>query len=209
MYDQYDFGLLHGFDKKVVLADDSWKQPRGVVKDVMIQLGEFYYPVDSLVLDYAPTRMTEQQKVILGRSFLHTANAQINCRDGLITMSSDNRKLIFNVCTKSITYDVVDELCETVATNESVPPYTSRVCEDTLDENGVELYRSAVEKKGEHVKKVNERKREKIGKPPDGGNAWGNEAKFDFNGRVDGNVADFQKPNYLEKSGGKHAFEPP
>ena len=51
-------------DSRVVFADDTWKRPRGMVKDVMIQLGEFYYPVDFMVLDYAPGRTFEQPKVI-------------------------------------------------------------------------------------------------------------------------------------------------
>ncbi|XP_022041492.1 uncharacterized protein LOC110944082 [Helianthus annuus] len=80
LYDMYDFGPLQDADTMVSLADESWRRPRGMAKNVMIRLGEFEYPVDFLVLDYATTMMASQQRVILGRPFLYTANAQIDCR---------------------------------------------------------------------------------------------------------------------------------
>ncbi|XP_035838897.1 uncharacterized protein LOC118486511 [Helianthus annuus] len=192
LFDQYEFGQLHDFDRKVILADDTWKQPRGVVKDVKIQLGEFYYSVDFLVLDYAHTRTNEQQKVILGRPFLNTANAQINCREGLITMSFKNRKLIFNVYSESITYEIINSY-EAVAT----------------DEIGIKCDRSKHEINEESVKKVKVKKRGKAGKPPDGGNARGDEAEFDHNCYEAANFSDYAKRIDLEKSGGEPTFEPP
>ncbi|KAJ0847362.1 putative transcription factor interactor and regulator CCHC(Zn) family [Helianthus annuus] len=107
LYDMYDFGPLEGIDTMVSLADESWRRPRGIVKNVMIRLGEFEYPVDFLVLDYATTKMASQQRVILGRPFLYTENAQIDCREGIITMTEKNRKLSFDVQTKMISYDFV------------------------------------------------------------------------------------------------------
>ncbi|XP_022008004.1 uncharacterized protein LOC110907314 [Helianthus annuus] len=56
LYDMYDFGPLEDIDTMVSLADESWRRPRGIVKNVKIRLGEFEYPVDFLVLDYAPTK---------------------------------------------------------------------------------------------------------------------------------------------------------
>ncbi|XP_022011512.1 uncharacterized protein LOC110911218 [Helianthus annuus] len=192
LFDQYEFGPLHEFNRKVILADDTWKQPRGVVKDVKIQLGEFYYSVDFLVLDYAPTRTNEQQKVILGRPFLHTVNAQINCREGLIMMSFENRKLIFNVYSKSITYEIINS-DEAVAT----------------DEIGIKCDRSRHVINEETVRKANVKKKGKMGKPPDGGNTWREEAKVELNARDYANFPDCAKLGELEKSGRKHIFEPP
>ncbi|XP_021999695.1 uncharacterized protein LOC110897176 [Helianthus annuus] len=62
LYDMYDFGPLKDIDTMVSLADESWRRPRGVVRNVMIRLGEFEYPVDFLVLDYATTEMVSQQR---------------------------------------------------------------------------------------------------------------------------------------------------
>jgi hypothetical protein len=108
LYDMYDFGPLQNIDTMVSLADESWRRPRGMVRNVKIQLGEFEYPVDFLVLDYASTKMAAQQRVILGRPFLYTANAQINCRDGIITMTEKNRKLSFDVQTRVISYESIE-----------------------------------------------------------------------------------------------------
>ncbi|XP_021975437.1 uncharacterized protein LOC110870563 [Helianthus annuus] len=81
LYDMYDFGPLQDIDTMVSLADESWRRPRGMVKNVMIRLGEFDYLVDFLVLDYVSTKTALQQRVILGQPFLYTTSAQINCRE--------------------------------------------------------------------------------------------------------------------------------
>ncbi|XP_022041296.1 uncharacterized protein LOC110943872 [Helianthus annuus] len=39
LYDMYDFGPLQDVDTMVSLADESWRRPRGMVKNVMIRLG--------------------------------------------------------------------------------------------------------------------------------------------------------------------------
>ena len=140
LYDQYDFGPLLPMDGRVVFADDTWKRPRGMVKDVMIQLGEFYYPVDFMVLDYASGRTFEQPKVILGRPFLYTANAYIDCREGIVSMTSGTRKLFFNIFTKSITYDIIVYECVvTNAFDEFMPPVSSKVVAETSDEGRMRM----------------------------------------------------------------------
>ena len=177
LYDQYDFGPLHAIDHMAVFADLSRKQPRGVVKDVVIQLGDFYYSVDFIVIYYAPSRTYEQPQVVLGRPFLYTANAQIDCRNGMVTMSYENRKLYFNVFLKSISYDLIEKFSHTDATNESV----ALVNKDMSDANGVELYRSRADRNGNQVKRATVRGRAIEGKPPDGGSEWGNKAEVELN----------------------------
>ena len=55
------------------------KIPRGIVKDVLVQVDKFYFPVDFVVLDTQPMVNQETQfPVILGRPFLATANAIIH-----------------------------------------------------------------------------------------------------------------------------------
>ncbi|MFS8023808.1 hypothetical protein Hanom_Chr16g01455871 [Helianthus anomalus] len=52
-------------------------------------------------------------------------------------------------------------------------------------------------------------KRGKVGKPPDGGNAKGDESKFDHNWYAAVKFLDAWKRIDLEKSRGKLTFEPP
>ncbi|KAI3815454.1 hypothetical protein L1987_15122 [Smallanthus sonchifolius] len=99
LYDQYEFGPLKRVETTVVLADLSHKLPRGIVRDVIVKVEEFYYPVDFLVLDYSSVDPSQQQNVILGRPFLNTAHAIIDCRYGTVDMTFGNRKMRLNVFT--------------------------------------------------------------------------------------------------------------
>lgn len=87
------------------LADRSVKKPRGIVEDVLIQIDKFYYPVDFLILDTDAVVHKELKiPIILGRPFLATANALINCRNGLMKISFGNMTQeinIFNVAKQS------------------------------------------------------------------------------------------------------------
>ena len=62
-------------------ADRSVKIPRGIVKDVLVQVDKNYFLVGFVVLDTQPVvNQGTQFPVILGRSFLATPNAIIHCR---------------------------------------------------------------------------------------------------------------------------------
>jgi hypothetical protein len=59
------------------MADQSFRRPGGVVKDVMVKIRDHYSPTDFMVLD-----MGEEYDVhlILGRPFLNTTGAIIYIR---------------------------------------------------------------------------------------------------------------------------------
>jgi hypothetical protein len=74
---------------------------RGIVDDVLVQVDKFIYPMDFIVLDTQPVEVCNLIPVILGRPFLATSNALINCRNGVIKLSFGNMTLeinIFNIC---------------------------------------------------------------------------------------------------------------
>ena len=83
------------------------------MKDVLVQVHKFYFPVDLIVLDIQPVvNQGTQFPVILGRPFLATANAIIHYRGGLMTLSFGNMIVnlnIFNVI-KEIADD--EDICE-------------------------------------------------------------------------------------------------
>ncbi|KAL4564784.1 hypothetical protein LXL04_028855 [Taraxacum kok-saghyz] len=97
LFDQHDLGTLEQTDIILQLADKSTKIPRGMLSDVIVKVEDFYYPVDFLVLDTENTRKESQPTIILGRPFLATINAQINCRTGAMDLSFGNTKLRINV----------------------------------------------------------------------------------------------------------------
>ncbi|MGV7343096.1 hypothetical protein PJI17_30815, partial [Mycobacterium kansasii] len=69
-----------------------------MIEDVLVQVDRFYYPVDFIILDTEPISNTSTQiPVILGRPFLATLNAIINCRNGVMSMSFRNMTLEMNI----------------------------------------------------------------------------------------------------------------
>ncbi|GJV40694.1 reverse transcriptase domain-containing protein [Tanacetum coccineum] len=59
------------------LADRSFQYPVGIAKNMLVKVGKFTFPIDFVILE-----MEEDSKVslILGRPFLHTANAVIRVK---------------------------------------------------------------------------------------------------------------------------------
>ncbi|RVW64476.1 Retrovirus-related Pol polyprotein from transposon 297 [Vitis vinifera] len=88
VYKQLGLGELKPTTITLSLADRSVKIPRGVIEDVLVQVDNFYYPVDFIVLDTDPTiKEANLVPIILGRPFLATSNAIINCRNGLMQLT--------------------------------------------------------------------------------------------------------------------------
>ena len=58
---------------------------KGIVEDVLVKVDNFYYPVDFVVLITEPmAESTHHVPIMLGRPFLATANAIINCWNGVM-----------------------------------------------------------------------------------------------------------------------------
>jgi hypothetical protein len=74
----------------LLLTNRSVKVPRGIIEDVLVQVDKFIYPVDFIVLNTQPVEACNSFPVILGRPFLATSNALINCRNGLMKLSFGN-----------------------------------------------------------------------------------------------------------------------
>ena len=88
VYQQLGLSKLNPTQVTIQLADRSVKIPKGEVTDVLIWVGEFIYLVNFTVLDTQPVlNPRSQTPVILGRSFLATANAIINCRNGSMRLT--------------------------------------------------------------------------------------------------------------------------
>ena len=67
------------------LADRLVKIPKGIVEDVLVKVDKFYYLVDFVVLDIGPIASgLNHVLIILGKPFLATSNAVINCRNGVM-----------------------------------------------------------------------------------------------------------------------------
>ena len=98
MYKQLGLGELKPTSITLSLADRSIKIPKGTIEDVLIQVDRFYYPVDFVVLDTEPVALGPNHvPIILGRPFLATSNAIINCRNGVMQLTFGNMTLELNI----------------------------------------------------------------------------------------------------------------
>ncbi|WJZ91063.1 hypothetical protein VitviT2T_010170 [Vitis vinifera] len=98
VYKQLGLGELKPTSITLSLADRSVKIPRGVIEDVLVQDDNFYYPIDFVLLDMDPTvKEANSVPIILGRPFLATSNAIINCRNGLMQLTFGNMTLELNI----------------------------------------------------------------------------------------------------------------
>ena len=131
VYVELGLGDLEPTNITLQLANRSVKTPKGIVKDVLVQVDKFYFPVDFVVLDTQPVvNQGTQFPVILGRPFLATTNAIIHCRGGLMTLSFGNMTVninIFNVI-KEIRDD--EDVCEVNMIESIVQNYVDHVSYD-------------------------------------------------------------------------------
>eukprot|EP00258_Populus_trichocarpa_P031932 XP_024447951.1 uncharacterized protein LOC112325519 [Populus trichocarpa] len=98
VYEQLGLGEIKPTRITLQLADRLIKIPRGIVEDVLVQVDKFYFPVDFVVLDTAPIQGSNAPTpVILGRPFLATSNALINCRNGVMKLSFGNMTVEMNI----------------------------------------------------------------------------------------------------------------
>ena len=98
MYKRLGLGELKPTSITLSLADRSIKIPKGTIEDVLIQVDKFYYQVDFVVLDTEPVAVGPNHiPIILGRPFLATSNAIINCRNGIMQLTFGNMTLELNI----------------------------------------------------------------------------------------------------------------
>ncbi|GAV58882.1 hypothetical protein CFOL_v3_02415 [Cephalotus follicularis] len=97
VYDHFGFGKLKPAEVPLQLADRSLKITKGFIEDVLVKVDELYFPVDFLVLDMETPAIGKPYSIILGRPFLATTNAFINCRSRAMDISFGNKKLRINI----------------------------------------------------------------------------------------------------------------
>ena len=98
VYKHLGLGELKPTTITLSLADRSVKIPKGIVEDVLVKIDKFYYPVDFMVLDTEPSsNELNHVPIILGRPFLATANAIINCRNGIMQLTFGDMTLELNI----------------------------------------------------------------------------------------------------------------
>ncbi|XP_074374216.1 uncharacterized protein LOC141714604 [Apium graveolens] len=98
VYQELGLGELQKTNVTLQLADRSIKSPKGIIEDMLIKVGDFVFPIDFVVIKTGPVKNPKNQiPIILGRPFLATSNALINCRNGLMKLTFGNMTIDLNI----------------------------------------------------------------------------------------------------------------
>ena len=131
VYVDLGLGELEPTNITLQLADHSVKIPRGIVKDVLVQVDKFYFPMNFVVLDTQPVvNQGTQFPVILSKPFLATANAIIHCRGGLMTLSFGNMTVNLNIFNVIKGMGDEEDVCEVNMVDSMVHKYLDNVSYD-------------------------------------------------------------------------------
>ena len=81
----------------IQLADRSNAYPKGVLEDVLVQVGELIFPADFYVLDMEDSPYSTPLPILLGRPFMKTAQTKIDVAKGELTMEFGGDLIKFKV----------------------------------------------------------------------------------------------------------------
>nr|GEV52793.1 reverse transcriptase domain-containing protein [Tanacetum cinerariifolium]GEV62141.1 reverse transcriptase domain-containing protein [Tanacetum cinerariifolium] len=119
LYAKLSLETLKPTKMSVRLADRSFQYPVGIAENMLIEVGKFTFPTDFVIL-----KMKEDNKVplILGRPFLHTADAVIRVKKKQLNLGVGTERMIFNIDSAMkhsysnddtcFSVDVIDEILE-------------------------------------------------------------------------------------------------
>ncbi|XP_070010496.1 uncharacterized protein [Nicotiana sylvestris] len=94
IYKRLGIGRARPTSMLLQLADRTVKRPSKILDDVLVQVGQFVFPTDFFILD---CRVDEEIPIILGRPFLTTGRALIDCETGELKMRLNDEEITFNV----------------------------------------------------------------------------------------------------------------
>ena len=110
MYKQLGLGELKPTTITLSWADRFVKIPKGIVEDVLVKVDKIYYLVDFVALDTeSVVEGTNPVPIILGRPFLATSNAIINCWNGVMQLTFGNMTLELNIFHLSSKHKYMEE----------------------------------------------------------------------------------------------------
>ncbi|CAN6557480.1 unnamed protein product [Malus baccata var. baccata] len=110
IYASMNLGELKNDGVIIQLADRSNAYPKGVLEDVLVQVGNLIFPADFYVLDMEDSPHSTPLPILLGRPFMKTARTKIDVFKGTLTMEFDGEVIDFNL-SESIKFPKDDNSC--------------------------------------------------------------------------------------------------
>ena len=87
MYETLGLKGIKPSEERVLLADGSMKQVRGVLEDQVVFVDACKVSVDFMVIDVKESRMNKEEELLLGKPFLATVGAEIDVRKRRLKMN--------------------------------------------------------------------------------------------------------------------------
>ncbi|KAM1993211.1 hypothetical protein ACFX16_009575 [Malus domestica] len=97
IYASMNLGELKNDGVIIQLADRSNAYPKGVLEDVLVQVGDLIFPADFYVLDMEDSPYSTPLPILLGRPFMKTAQTKIDVAKGELTMEFGDELIKFKV----------------------------------------------------------------------------------------------------------------
>ncbi|XP_070003954.1 uncharacterized protein [Nicotiana sylvestris] len=94
IYKRLGIGKARPTSMLLQLANQIVKRPSRILDDVLVQVGNFVFLADFAILG---CWVDEEIPIILGRSFLATGRALIDCKTGKLKMRLNDEQITFNV----------------------------------------------------------------------------------------------------------------
>ncbi|XP_073129703.1 uncharacterized protein [Henckelia pumila] len=95
VYASLNLVSLNETDIVIQMDDRSTIFPRGLLEDVLVQVGELVFPADFYILDMKNNELNSP--ILLGRPFLKTSKSVIDVDNGTLTMEFDGKIAKFNI----------------------------------------------------------------------------------------------------------------
>nr|XP_009777454.1 PREDICTED: uncharacterized protein LOC104227023 [Nicotiana sylvestris] len=89
-----NLGALKPTTITLQLADRPLAVSEGIIKDMLVRVGKFIFPADSIILDYVDD---EEVLIVFGRPFFATGGALIDMREGNLKMRVHDEEITFNI----------------------------------------------------------------------------------------------------------------
>ncbi|XP_073129708.1 uncharacterized protein [Henckelia pumila] len=95
VYASLNLGPLNETDIVIQMADRSTIFPRGLLEDVLVEVGDLVFPADFYVLDMKSNELNSP--ILLGRPFLKNSKSIIDVDNGNLTMEFDGKIAKFDI----------------------------------------------------------------------------------------------------------------
>nr|GFA92015.1 reverse transcriptase domain-containing protein [Tanacetum cinerariifolium] len=124
-------------DTKMVLelADRTISKPTGVVENVFVKVGKFYFPADFVILDFVAD---PRVPLILGRPFLSTAHAIINVFKREIIIRQNQQSLMIQ-CSDIPSVKKIEQIKKIEFINAGGIDFESEEIEDFLNDESIQF----------------------------------------------------------------------